>query len=156
MTFPATGIFASAAARSSAFVRCPTTSFFFGEGASAARAASNVLRSADSADSAMVAMSVWDTDRSPGPPIGILPRGEATSAAGPRILPEAVKMRLLLRPAPPQAPERPPFGGVGMAGPGVLTAAGASPSEAATTIARLAPNRDELMRWYALMHLGRL
>ena len=43
-----------------------------------------------------------------------------------------------------------------MAGPGVLTAAGASPSEAATTIARLAPNRDELMRWYALMHLGRL
>jgi 2-oxoisovalerate dehydrogenase E1 component len=43
-----------------------------------------------------------------------------------------------------------------MAEPGVLTAAGASPSEAAATIARLAPSRDELRRWYALMHLGRL
>ena len=43
-----------------------------------------------------------------------------------------------------------------MAEPGVLTAAGASASEAAATIARLAPSRDELKRWYALMHLGRL
>jgi len=43
-----------------------------------------------------------------------------------------------------------------MAEPGVLTAAGASPSEAAATIVRLAPSRDELRRWYALMHLGRL
>jgi 2-oxoisovalerate dehydrogenase E1 component len=43
-----------------------------------------------------------------------------------------------------------------MAEPGVLTAAGASPSGAAATIARLAPSRDELRRWYALMHLGRL
>jgi 2-oxoisovalerate dehydrogenase E1 component len=43
-----------------------------------------------------------------------------------------------------------------MAEPGVLTAAGAPPSGAAATIARLAPSRDELRRWYALMHLGRL
>ena len=43
-----------------------------------------------------------------------------------------------------------------MAEPGVLTAAGASPSGIAATIARLAPSRDELRRWYALMHLGRL
>ncbi len=43
-----------------------------------------------------------------------------------------------------------------MAEPGVLTAVDASPSGAAATIARLAPSRDELRRWYALMHLGRL
>jgi 2-oxoisovalerate dehydrogenase E1 component len=43
-----------------------------------------------------------------------------------------------------------------MAEPGVLAAAGVSPSEGAATIARLAPSRDELRRWYALMHLGRL
>ncbi len=43
-----------------------------------------------------------------------------------------------------------------MADPGVLTATGASPSGAAATIAGLAPSRDELRRWYGLMHLGRL
>src|SRR5512143_1594783 len=43
-----------------------------------------------------------------------------------------------------------------MAESGVLTAANALPSGAAATIARLAPTRDELRRWYALMHLGRL
>ena len=43
-----------------------------------------------------------------------------------------------------------------MAEPGVLTAADAAPSEAVASIARLAPSRDELRRWYALMHLGRL
>jgi 2-oxoisovalerate dehydrogenase E1 component len=43
-----------------------------------------------------------------------------------------------------------------MAESGVLTVAGASPPSAAATIARLAPSRDELRRWYALMHLGRL
>src|SRR5450830_1171636 len=43
-----------------------------------------------------------------------------------------------------------------MAEPGVLTAAGASPSQAAATIAQLAPSRDELHNWYAVMHLGRI
>ena len=41
-----------------------------------------------------------------------------------------------------------------MADPGVLSAPVASPAAAA--LAAVAPTRDELRRWYALMHLGRI
>ena len=209
MTLPATGIFASDAARSSAFVRCPTASlrdrrtsgpaltttasirsptfspssslrsmsasdlppietrtmsgvmpammplttcpsrsFFLGVAASAARAASKVLRSADSAVSTDRAMRVWGTDRSPGPPSEIPPE-KSVQGCGTADSIRSCKMRLVLRTAPPEPRRKPRWRSGGMAEPGVLTATGASPSGAAAMIARLAPSRDELRRWYA-------